>query len=408
MEILLLEVDGFKGISVARVEADGAGVVRIVGLNGQGKTSLLDGIEYGLLGGRVPEGAVNNNSEKAQINIVLGAEGKSKYNVERVIRDGKTPKLILTSADGEPIKSAQKFLDDIVGSIAYDPGKLLTMANKDLLDVLSKATGLDTDSLNREYKEHFADRAVENKSIKKLDAQIKKGLVKVEPIDTAEITRKISEQNSLKNAEEKYINDGDIIKAEIAELENKASDLRKLVETQYSRPTIALHNFDIEIEELASQLNNAVEISQQASEYEQNEKYKAEKFTATREALRLDVALQGITMQKVETISSLGIEDLSLEEFTDDLLYKGNPLASASSSEKIKVSMKVAMATNPRVRVCIIRDGSLIDGNGLVEIQRIAKESEFQVWIESVGSDSDEDAIIIKEGKVDRVIKNDF
>lgn len=401
MEILLLEVDGFKGISVARVEADRAGVVRIVGLNGQGKSSLLDGIEYGLLGGRVPEGAVNNNSEKAQINIVLGAEGKPMYNVERVIRDGKTPKLILTSADGEPIKSAQKFLDDIVGSIAYDPGKLLTMANKDLLDVLSKAAGLDTDSLNREYKEHFADRAVENKSIKKLDAQIKKGLVKVEPIDVSELNAKLQKLQDEKSGAVQYNYEKGLLEVKLKELQEK-------MQNEYDRESYDIDKIVCAIDKIAAQLNNAVEISQQASEYEQNEKYKAEKFTATREALRLDVAIQGITMQKVEAISSLGIEDLSLEKFTDDLLYKGNPLASASSSEKIKVSMKVAMATNPEVRVCIIRDGSLIDGNGLVEIQRIAKESEFQIWIESVGSDSDEDAIIIKEGKVDRVIKNDF
>ena len=401
MEILLLEVDGFKGISVARVEADRAGVVRIVGLNGQGKSSLLDGIEYGLLGGRVPEGAVNNNSEKAQINIVLGAEGKPMYNVERVIRDGKTPKLILTSADGEPIKSAQKFLDDIVGSIAYDPGKLLTMANKDLLDVLSKAAGLDTDSLNREYKELFADRAVENKSIKKLDAQIKKGLVKVEPIDVSELNAKLQKLQDEKSGAVQYNYEKGLLEVKLKELQEK-------MQNEYDRESYDIDKIVCAIDKIAAQLNNAVEISQQASEYEQNEKYKAEKFTATREALRLDVAIQGITMQKVEAISSLGIEDLSLEKFTDDLLYKGNPLASASSSEKIKVSMKVAMATNPEVRVCIIRDGSLIDGNGLVEIQRIAKESEFQIWIESVGSDSDEDAIIIKEGKVDRVIKNDF
>jgi len=401
MEILLLEVDGFKGISVARVEADRAGVVRIVGLNGQGKSSLLDGIEYGLLGGRVPEGAVNNNSEKAQINIVLGAEGKPMYNVERVIRDGKTPKLILTSADGEPIKSAQKFLDDIVGSIAYDPGKLLTMANKDLLDVLSKAAGLDTDSLNREYKELFADRAVENKSIKKLDAQIKKGLVKVEPIDVSELNAKLQKLQDEKSGAVQYNYEKGLLEVKLKELQEK-------MQNEYDRESYDIDKIVCAIDKIAAQLNNAVEISQQASEYEQNEKYKAEKFTATREALRLDVAIQGITMQKVEAISSLGIEDLSLEKFTDDLLYKGNPLASASSSEKIKVSMKVAMATNPEVRVCIIRDGSLIDGNGLVEIQHIAKESEFQIWIESVGSDSDEDAIIIKEGKVDRVIKNDF
>ena len=408
MDVMILEINGFKGISVARVEADGAGVVRIVGLNGQGKTSLLDGIEYGLLGGRVPEGAVNNNSEKAQINIVLGAEGKSMYNVERVIRDGKTPKLILTSADGEPIKSAQKFLDDIVGSIAYDPGKLLTMANKDLLDVLSKAAGLDTDSLNREYKELFADRAVENKSIKKLDAQIKKGLKKVEPIDATQLN---ADLNELRDARQLALQYNDAKKGyadEVSELQDKIKEIAHIVSVRYSDPIRDLTEYDTKTKELTSQLNNAVEISQQASEYEQNEKYKAEKFTATREALRLDVAIQGITMQKVEAISSLGIGELSLEKFTDELLYKGNPLASASSSEKIKVSMKVAMATNPEVRVCIIRDGSLIDGNGLVEIQRIAKESEFQIWIESVGSDSDEDAIIIKEGKVDRVIKNDF
>jgi hypothetical protein len=48
--------------------------------------------------------------------------------------------------------------------------------------------------------------------------------------------------------------------------------------------------------------------------------------------------------------------------------------------------MVLAMAANPELRVIRIKDGSLLDADNLALIDEIAKNGDFQVWIECVDS----------------------
>lgn len=74
----------------------------------------------------------------------------------------------------------------------------------------------------------------------------------------------------------------------------------------------------------------------------------------------------------------------------------GVPFSQASSAEKLRTSCAIAMAKNPKLRVCFIRDGSLLDEDGLGLIDQMAQENDFQVFLERVDS----------SGKVGFVIEN--
>ena len=79
--------------------------------------------------------------------------------------------------------------------------------------------------------------------------------------------------------------------------------------------------------------------------------------------------------------------------------YNGVPFSQASSAEQIRVSVAMAMAMNPKLRVLRIKDGSLLDDDAMDMLKKLAVKEDFQVWVERVGNGS-EDAIVIEAGEV--------
>ena len=79
--------------------------------------------------------------------------------------------------------------------------------------------------------------------------------------------------------------------------------------------------------------------------------------------------------------------------------YNGLPLEQASAAEQLRVSMSMAIASNPKLRVIRITDGSLLDSNSMAVIEEMCKAEDFQVWIEQV-EETGKVGIFIEEGRV--------
>ena len=95
--------------------------------------------------------------------------------------------------------------------------------------------------------------------------------------------------------------------------------------------------------------------------------------------------------------ASFPVAGLSFGE--EGLLYQDRPLEQASSAEQLRVSVAMGLALNPQLKVLLIRDGSLLDGDSMRTIAEMAEAAEAQVWIERVG-DGDPAAIVIEDGSV--------
>ena len=81
--------------------------------------------------------------------------------------------------------------------------------------------------------------------------------------------------------------------------------------------------------------------------------------------------------------------------FGDGIItFQGKPFDQASDAQKIRVGMAVAMAANPKLRVVRIRAGSMLDAKSKALVAAMAKEKDFQVWVEQV-------AVPVEEGAVD-------
>jgi hypothetical protein len=63
------------------------------------------------------------------------------------------------------------------------------------------------------------------------------------------------------------------------------------------------------------------------------------------------------------------------------------------------VSVAIAMAANPKLRVIRIKEGSLLDPDGLALIGAMARDHDYQIWIERVDA-SGKVGIVIEDGQV--------
>jgi len=76
-------------------------------------------------------------------------------------------------------------------------------------------------------------------------------------------------------------------------------------------------------------------------------------------------------------------------------------LNQCSSSQQIKIGMAIAAASNPKVRVATIREGSLLDDASMEMIDEIAREHGVQCFVERVGQEPEgENSFVLEEGEL--------
>lgn len=124
------------------------------------------------------------------------------------------------------------------------------------------------------------------------------------------------------------------------------------------------------------------------------------------EATRLDVESKALTAsidarnkEKDDAIkgAAMPVEGLG---FADGVVtYQGLPFDQASQAEQLRVSMAVALASNPKLRVVLIREGSLLDDNSLALVAEMAAAAKAQVFIEVVDG-SGKVGIVFEDGLV--------
>lgn len=150
-----------------------------------------------------------------------------------------------------------------------------------------------------------------------------------------------------------------------------------------------------EIREKMKSIEKQVEAFDQlaaVAKAEQEAKAEAEKADAlTRQIAEID-------RQKREQLSKVKypIEGLGFSE-SGSVLFDGVPFSQASRAQQIRTSIAIGLALNPTLKVLLIKDGSLLDDDGLALVVQMADENGAQVWIERVG-EKDESAIIIEDG----------
>ena len=398
MKIIELKSSNIKKLKAVELRVDkDKNLVMVTGKNAAGKSSLLDSIWYALGGKKnIPDEPIRKGEEKGEITINLDG-----YIVVRTFTD-KGSYLKITNKDGSDYSNPQAFLDYIVGNLSFDPLEFSRMESKKQIAELIKITGLDLTELEEKKKEITQERLFIGREVKAM------------PIIEAEIvemSRKFIEENkdlpSINELTQEYTNatnnlnlynraqeDIKLYEEEISALNKKLKDAQiKLVELKNIKKPIAdLHGMKVKIDEretINAQLRVAEKTIEDSNDWSKiNGKYSD---------LTNDIRAVDEEKKKKLAEVKMPIEGLGWDE--EGVSYNNIPFNQLSGAEQLKISMAIAMASNPKLKVVLIKDGSLLDQDSLKVIEDMAKEEDWQIWVESV-DESGKVGIYIENGEV--------
>jgi DNA repair exonuclease SbcCD ATPase subunit len=406
MKIIELKSSNIKRLKAVEFQIDDSqNVILITGKNAQGKSSVLDSIWYALGGKKAAQDKpIRDGEEKGEIELTMQSE-KGNYIVKRTFTD-KGSYLSVTNSEGAKYSNPQELLDFIVGNLSFDPLEFSRMDAKKQVAELTKVVGLDFSKLDEKKKQLTEERLIVGREEKALPTYSEEEIKSAEEfskkqkeVSVSELSSKLEWANTTRAnyqmAFNKISNNNAAIsemKAKIAILEDENSELNRVKDT-----TEDLDKLRASISE-ADDVNRIIRQSKDVMD-------NVAKINAKRaEYKSLTDAIKAVDDEKAEKLSKakMPIKGLSWDE--DKVLFNGIPYDQISSAEQLKVSMSIAMAANPKLRMLIIKDGSLLDGDNLKVIAEMTKGQDFQAWVEKV-SDDDKIGIVIEDGEIKKINK---
>lgn len=413
MKIIRLTAENVKRLRAVQIEPDG-NVVILSGRNGQGKTSVLDSIWFALGGGPATKETskpVRDGEDHASVTLDLG-----DFVVVRTWSGDKTT-LKVTAKDGANYPSPQKFLDEKLGALSFDPLAFAHQEPKTQVATLLDLVDLpfDPDELAVRRRVLYDERTDVGRSLRQEEARL--AAFPELPDDLPE--------SALSSAA--ILEEQEAWRIEVAQYESLENELDGLVEL--------IREKESDVVELTRQLQLAKDVQDRAarereakaavfgamerpepidwreklSEVEEvnervrtrNERDEARQVVeALKErAASKTAAITAIDEQKATALAeaTMPVDGLSFDD--DGVIYNGVPFIQCSSAEQLRVSLAMAMALNPTIRVIRVSDGSLLDSENMRIIEEMAVANDFQCWIERV-DESGEIGFVIEDGSV--------
>ncbi len=423
MKIIKLMAENIKRLVAVEITPDG-NLVEITGKNAQGKTSVLDSIWWALCGAsHIQAVPIRKGTNKARIRLDLG-----ELVVTRIFNKGKaggaTTSITVEDADGKKLNSPQAILNGLIGELSFDPLAFSRMNGNEQLETLRRfVPGVDFDKVEKENAADFESRTDINRRAKRARAQadgisVPKDTPK-EPIDESALVdelQKAGEHNAeieqRKARREQAVLDADGHRVAAEGLKGRASELT----AQARELTEQAHEKVLESDAIRKKLANAKPLPEPIDAADLRDQIEKARFTNTavdaakqktaylQEARTLEEGATQLTrtMENRDAKQRLAIEKakMPVKEITlgdGEVLLNGVPFDQASDAERLRVSVSIAMASNPKLRVIRVRDGSLLDEDSMKLLAEMADTNDYQIWIERVDGNG-KTGIILEDG----------
>lgn len=423
MRIVQLTAENYGRLSAVDIRPTGD-LVEITGRNAQGKTSVLNAIWSALKHAEnVQSVPIHVGANSARVRLDLG-----ELIVERKFTPSGTT-LVVENAEGARFRSPQAVLDALVGALSFDPLAFTRKKPREQFDDLRKVANVEVDfdaldglnrrdyerrtEINRQAKAarakvealppvtvQAADKFVETQA--EILDRMEKASTKNARIDAEKARR----QNELDRAE-RLRDDAVLLEADAADLAKRANELAakafeyraeaERVANEVTRePELPPHE---NVADLRARLDKVREFEKTLAAAAERKQHEETAADLERQAQAISDAMAAREQQKAAAIAAAKFPVAGLGLGDGVVTLNGIPLDQASSAEQLRVSLAVAMAANPKLRVIRIQDGSLLDPDSLAVIERMAADADFQVWIERVDA-SGKVGIVIDDGKV--------
>jgi ATPase subunit of ABC transporter with duplicated ATPase domains len=407
-KIVQLTAENVKRLSAVQIKPDGS-IVTISGRNGQGKSSVLDAIAYAL-GGKAtqPVKPIREGAEFASVVLEL-----DDLIVRRRWTANDRSTLIVESKEGARFPSPQAALDRIVGQLSFDPLAFSRMKPADQVATLKAVAGLDFDELDGKHARIFAERTIINRDVKALEATVA-SIPEVdapdEEVSVAALAGKhaaarelLSEIDQMKRAVQQSEDAIETSRRIVVELTRKIDAEKKLqaAKTDLIKTTTdELAGMTVpDIAAITKEMNEAEAVNRRVAAKRQRSERVARLQAARDKSSEMTKSLEAIEAEKLKTLSDskMPVDGLSFSE--TGVVYNNVPFEQASAAEQLRVSVAMGLTLNPKLRVMLIRDGSLLDADSMKLLAEMAEAADSQIWVERV-SDGDAVGIVIEDGQV--------
>lgn len=447
MKVVQLVAENVKKLKAILIKPDG-NVVKISGDNEQGKTTVLDCIWWALGGTKnIQDMPIRSGEKKAKISLDLGDMVVTRKFTEA----GST--LEVTNKEGAVYKSPQAILDNLVGKLSFDPLAFSKAKKDEQVQTLLRIVDLKHDhaklsgiagipfvtgetpivDINNAYSAVYSARTAVNSEVSMYEGQLKQyeNTVETEPVVVTELIAERDRLHKINLTNDKFKEKGVVLQSklnqisetiqrnkevlksiedEIARLQASrvstielgevySADHKKAVEElrQYDSDVMALEYKDMS--EISEKIANADKQNRDATAWEAKQKITATFNEKKAKSEAMTTTLEKIKEYKESLIAEAKFPIPGMGFSSDGVTIDKIPFDQCSAAQKLKVSVAVAMALNPKLRVIRIDDGSLLGPANMKIIEEMAKENDYQIWMEIVDT-SGKVGIYIEDGEV--------
>ena len=428
MRIIQLTAENIKRLKAISITPN-EHMNRISGPNGSGKTSVLDAIEWALTGtSNVPSAPVRKGSGKAT--IILKTE---EFTVYRRFMEGgnKSGTLVIEANDTHNrFKGPQQMLDNLLGSISFDPLEFIRLHPKQQFEVLRSLVKLDVDvdALEAQQKIDYEKRRELKKEVTALETRrdalkVIEGLPKARR-DEATLVKELVEAGDYNANIERQRREREDHKRETAQLERAVAD-RDVRIAQLQAEIIRLAEANLEASKIvflreadaatwpplpepknAAELEEAYHLAKKVNaaidQRTAHEKLQAEIDRTEAQVKSLNAALMERDEAKVKAMEAAKFPVAGLSFGDDEVIYEGLPFNQASNADQIRASVAIGIAYNPKMRTMRIKDGSLLDENSMAILAEMSVKEDMQMFVECVDT-SGKIGVYLEDGEVKAV-----
>jgi hypothetical protein len=412
MKIVALTAENVKKLTVVQIRPDG-NLVQITGRNGQGKSSVLDSIWWALAGTKhIQASPIRKGATKALIRLDLG-----EIVVTRTFRrqegDEYTTTITVENAEGARFPSPQRMIDALLGELTFDPLAFSRMTPAEQFNALRRfVPDVDFVEIENANRGDYGRRTDINRQAKEKRAaaamiQLPAGAPTDRRDESALVDelQRAGEHNAgieTRKARRESVA-ADVAKARAAaqHYRDRAADLRQQAEDMERQAGAARAGADdmqkkideapplpepMDVAEIRARIASARDHNELVDRA--NERARLESEAQQLEAQSMDLT-EAIAAREAAKRAAIAKAKLPVEGVTfgdGAILMNDVPFDQASDAEKLRASIAIAMASNPKLRVIRVRDGSLLDEDSMALLAEMATDTDYQVWIERVDS----------------------
>lgn len=421
--IVKLIAENVKRLSAVEITPDG-NIIVLGGENGAGKSSVLDAIAMAIGGGdEIPAEPLRQGAKSGRIQITL-----DDLIITRKFRDSGTTSLTVEGMDGSKFNGPQSVLDALVGKLAFDPLEFMRKKAPEQAEVIRQIAGVDFTDLDKRRAIAYDKRRDMNRDVERLSGAINSAYsfpdAPKELLDSASLNeelRKANDSNSAISLAKERLNqmiglgsqqretmEADAARvirltAELAEAQESAKKSAAAVKKTREEYALAKSEFEkmtlIDTAPINERLSGIEEINSKVRANKKKADLILEKEDAEKASALLSREIEEIDAEKKRLISAAPLPIAGLLFDADGVSFNGIPLAQASGAEQLRISIAIASAANPKLRVMLCKDGALLDDTSMKILEEFAEANDQQIWIEDCRA-GDRATVTIVDGHI--------